>query len=79
MSTTADILRLVWAVIMTDRAVQAGASTSGVSLFGGMTIQRAHEWVGIYATLIGAIGATATTVLVCIKIYRLLRDPASKD
>lgn len=79
MPPIADLLRLLWTVIMTDRTVQAGASTSGLSLLGGTTIEQAHQWVAFYATAIGALGATATFVYVCIKIFRLLRDPSSRE
>ena len=67
-------------LVATDRLVQAGGATSGVSLAGGVAVQQSAadpvtSFVAVWATWAGAAGATLTVVLLSIKIYRLLRDP----
>ncbi len=84
---TITTLKLILFAIVTDRAVHAGGSTSALALWGGQqlsphhfaSIASAQEAIAFYATVAGALGATATLVYVCLKIWRLLRNPGATE
>lgn len=79
------IVRLIWNSIITDRVVVTGSTTGGGTL--GVA-KLAHEttvdhllalqpYAVFFATLFGGLVSVATFVYVCIKIRRLLKNPAS--
>lgn len=81
------LLHLAWETFKSDRAAQAGAATSGVSLWGSYSIGQAspelisqvQPWVAFFAAVFGGLSACATFVYVCIKIRRLLRNPRAAE
>lgn len=76
------ILKMVLVSIITDRAAQAGTTTSGVSIFAGIESQKfagVESWIATYAAFIGALTATATLVYIILKIVRLLKNPNAKE
>jgi hypothetical protein len=64
--------RAVISSVLADRAVQVGGTTSTVSLWGGVNAW--HQWIGLYAAVIGALSARATLFYMVVKIQRMLRD-----
>lgn len=78
MSKLSTIWTVVWS-LLTDRAVWAGTSTSGVSFLGAAHVAAAQQYLALFAALCGGLASLATFVYVCLKIYRLLKNPVAKE
>ena len=79
------IIRIIWHSLITDRVVVTGATTGGSTLGAAKlahstTIEHLlalQPYVVFFATLAGALVSVATFIYVCIKIRRLLKNPAA--
>jgi hypothetical protein len=90
MTAKAELVKLIAAHLFHDRAVLAGASSSGVSLGGsyGITytagllassLATVQQWVALFAGVFGGLAALATLIYVSYKIIRMWRNPRSLE
>ena len=79
------IIRIIWHSLVTDRVVVTGATTGGgtlgaAKLAHSTTIEHLlalQPYAIFFATVFGGLVSVATLVYVCIKIARLLKNPAA--
>lgn len=84
-------LRAIIADLLADRVIQAGTGTTAVSGLGAaglaihpletatLLITQLQPWVAFFAALMGGILSVTLIVYTCLKIRRLLQNPAAKD
>ena len=75
----------IFKAVVTDRVVQAGAGSSGLSFVGAVTSEQSDmvrhmaTWLPMIAAFCGILSALSVTIYTCIKIKRLLATPSLKE
>lgn len=73
------LFKTLFLAVVGDRTIQAGTTTSGLAIWGGLHAPNFTAWIATYAVFVGALGSTAVLVYTVLKIVRLLRNPRATE